>query len=415
MKISIRLILFLVILSLASFKGEVCAQISSYHLTIPDNTEDTVNLGSISYYSYLSNDSIWIHNPTNDTLKYIQEGYWQAGTYLYFNGGGAYIDSNSYLVSDSNSWTLTIPPHDSGRVSSVSCGFYGRTYRDDNDTVQQVIPILVRSVSVPTKEWIENIRIIASYHTLLPAYTFRHGDTNWYDYTLYRNQLVDLYLNLFSSFDSDHHSRDTVLTDSLKFFNDQDSDVIIQTLFVPEGSRYWITGFSGESFPYTLHHGELFTVYLNFSDTAGRNPTTIIDTNQGGWNKYTYYNDWAVVITDSTFPVSKATYNGAAPKANPKSSLSVKPSFRSEGQIQISANPVLERTEIDLKNARFAKFSIFNLLDSKVAEHSGSSWQWDGLSSAGSKLPHGLYTVKAEGVSIDGKFIHASRNIILMK
>ena len=92
-----------------------------------------------------------------------------------------------------------------------------------------------------------------------------------------------------------------------------------------------------------------------------------------------------------------------------------KPAPNNWEEILCTSNPVIDGTELTLAEAVTAKFTIFNLLGYKIAEHSGSSWQWGGLSASGSKLPNGLYTVEAEGVSIVGKPVHASRNIILMK
>ena len=76
---------------------------------------------------------------------------------------------------------------------------------------------------------------------------------------------------------------------------------------------------------------------------------------------------------------------------------------------------MIENTYIILPEARSATIKIVDLLGVTVAETNATDWRWSGESSSGRRLPNGIYTIEAQGISNKGKAFEVSRNIILMR
>jgi hypothetical protein len=366
------------------------AQHIRYNLTWPGPTVDSIDAGvsfsgqlqGINYSGlFLQPGDAWIHNPTDETIYY---------TCTYGFGGGGYLYFDSAIG-------MTIAPHDSVVMHLL---FLTSINVNAEGILDQIWYMNMNSLDDTTHHW--NCEFHMKVRVEMPI------DSSDIRMPLFKDQMVYQSLMLM---DLNNYTM-TVPVDSTIYYNNQDSTVTIQYLFVPTGSHFSIANYSDLTFPITLHKNESLPISFLYSSTPdtvgfiGPDPmdSTKIDTS---------YNDIVVIITDTTFQIAKANYKGYPPKITQSSAIARHEAVPS--QIVLTANPLVRTTEIRLANASIAKFTIVDLMGNIVARHDGNNWRWDGISSSGLKLPNGAYSIEAVGINSSGKSIHDSRAFILMK
>ena len=297
--------------------------------------------------------SVWIHNPKDEPLKY---------TFLYPNA--------AFLIFSDSGLSAIIAPHDSLRtIALLDPSYWFRMGLWDGSTAGTLTletDVFAQSISDSSRQWTEKIQNFVYLH--IP-------DDIDKGITLYQNQFV------WNGIQGMDQSGNYYPLDSIPYYNDQDSDVIIQTMFIPKGSHFTIKGFSNLKFPVTLHKGDLFIAYFSYSDipdtigyTFSPNPndSTIIDT--GYW-------DMVVIVTDTTYQIAKANYKGSPPKKI-LGQTGVHVSKQNSVDILISENPVIVSAHITIPDARSASVKIIDLIGNTVAEANTADWQWNGVSSS---------------------------------
>ncbi len=333
------------------------------------NINDTIDIGTTSYTGSVIYDAS-IYNPTNDTFYY----------------------------DDHYGNNLIVPPHDSGHWT---IGLH-TDYRNQDEGV-----LGVYEFSLEGKDS-TYYNSVGSVHLYLTGRADIRIDKKL---PLFQNQFW--YGSLYSV-DSSGGFYNFNPLDSQLFINDQDSDVVIQTIFIPKGSHFSIKRFSVPNFPVTLHNGDTFTTYLTYSDVADTIGLTYFPNSSDSTIVDTIYYDLVVIVTDTTYPVAKANYKGSPPKKELGQASVIVPNLI-PANIFISNDPVTDGTRITIPETRSAAMKIVDLLGVTVAESNATDWRWNGESRSGGCLANGIYIIEARGISNLGKAFQVSKNIILMR
>jgi hypothetical protein len=333
-----------------SFAGiTICnsyGQSRTHHVTIPSSVVDTLNMGVLSWQVYYYNSNIWLHNPTDDTLIYDARTVSVGGS-LFFD----YKDNFDYFT--------IIPPHDSTKLLYFAIGSEFPEYGEWNIGYQVFGDTLDKN-----------------YTPLVTTCYAKDRD----------DLLVEVFEDQFVYTGISHYDSNSnvVTADSQEYLNDQDSLVTIKTMFIPKGSHYTITGYSSD-LPVTLEKGEKLTVYYSYgeADTVAYIDSLTQDTS---------YWDIVIIVTDTTYPVASASFNGQPPKAEIKSS--VPNIFRYEDtKIVLYPNPTTKELTISHTSERAERVVMYDMTGALVrSDVVNGEATWDV-----SALPSGSYMLGIPG------------------
>jgi hypothetical protein len=191
-------------------------------------------------------------------------------------------------------------------------------------------------------------------------------------------------------------SEKDTMTKRFRFQNNLTVPVTILSAEVSDSGHFTITSTDPAGLPVVIEPNEMFTVDVLFaaSDTG-------------------YYSDDLVIVTDHAF--TSQVFHLKALRVSQLPVAVTQPKVVT-GFLHITPNPALNGS-VQL-SAPFGtkKITIYNALGDLIAQTENTpEWNWAALSNSGTPVSSGVYFVRAEGLSNNGKPFVISKRLVIEK